>query len=318
MVVDEVQRLPVLLDVVHALMESEPGRRFVLTGSSARKLRRAGVNLLAGRAAYRTLHPFMLGELPHCGLDPALELGLLPLVQRHSNPTDALRAYAALYLREEVQLEGMVRQIEDFARFLEAMSFSHGTVLNIANVARECQVERKTAAGYLQILEDLLLGFRVPVFSRRAQRAASSHPKFYYFDSGVYRSLRPRGPLDRPEEIGGAALEGLVAQHLRAWIAYRNGSPVELYFWRTRGGTEVDFVLYGEDGFWAVEVKGSAQVRPQDLRGLRTFGQDYPEASRLLLYRGQERLRFGDVLCLPVDSFLRTLRPTRNLLASIE
>ncbi len=316
-VVGEVQRVPALLDVVHALMESKPGRRFVLTGSSARKLRRAGVNLLAGRAAYRTLHPFMLWEVPQTMLDQALGTGLLPLIHGHSDPDDALSAYAALYLREEVQLEGMVRQIGDFARFLEAMSFSHGAILNIANVARECQVERKTAAGYLQVLEDLLLGFEVHVFTRRAQRATSVHPKFYFFDAGVFRSLRPRGPLDRPEEIGGAALGGLVAQHLRAWIAY--GHPQhELCFWRTRAGSEVDFVVYGERDFCAVEVTNAPQLRPQDLRGLRAFKQDYPEASLVLLYRGPDRLRLGDVLCLPVEEFLRALHPSRGLLAGVE
>ncbi|MEW6338280.1 MAG: AAA family ATPase [Acidobacteriota bacterium] len=317
-VVDEVQRLPALLDVVHSLMESESGRRFVLTGSSARKLRRAGVNLLAGRATYRTLHPFMLGEVPDTTLGRALDVGLLPLVLGHSDPSDALRAYAALYLREEVQIEGLVRQIADFARFLEAMSFSHGAALNIADVARECQVERKTAAGYLQVLEDLLLGFQVHVFTRRAQRAVTAHPKFYFFDAGVYLSLRPRGPLDRPEEMGGPALEGLVAQHLRAWIAYGHEHDCELTFWRTRGGVEVDFVVYGACGFWAIEVKNTAQIRPPDLRGLRAFRQDYPEASLLLLYRGRDRLRIGDVLCVPVDEFLHALHPARGLLAGFE
>ena len=140
------------------------------------------------------------------------------------------------------------------------MSFSHGGVLNVSNVARECQVERKTVSGFLEVLEDLLLAFQLKVFSRRANRATSSHPKFYYFDTGVFRSLRPRGPLDRPEEIGGAALEGLVAQHLRAWIEY-SGSRFELFFWRTRAGSEVDFVVYGPDGFWAVEVKNTRQAR---------------------------------------------------------
>ena len=126
--------------------------------------------------------------------------------------------------------------------------------------------------------------------------------------------MRPRGPLDRPEEIGGAALEGLVAQHLRAWIAY-SGSGFELFFWRTRAGSEVDFVVYGPEGFWAVEVKNTRQVRPGDLRSLRSFKEDYPESEALLLYRGEERLRKGEILCLPVEGFLRELGPGRELLS---
>lgn len=310
-VLDEVQRVPQLLSVVHELVESPDRRRFVLTGSSARKLRRGGFDLLAGRALVRSLHPFMAAELSGFRLDEALRDGLLPLVLGSRRPSDVLAAYASLYLEQEVRLEGLTRNVGAFARFLEAVSFSHGAVLNVANVARECQIERKTVAGYVEILEDLLLGFRLPVFSKRARRDVTAHPKLYLFDAGVFRSLRPRGPLDRPEEIDGAALEGLVAQHLRAWIGY--GSAAGLFFWRTRGGSEVDFVVYGDAGFWAVEVKNAARVRPEDLRPLLAFSEEYPEAVPLLLYRGTERLRVGDVWCLPVETFLRGLVPGRPL-----
>ena len=155
-----------------------------------------------------------------------------------------LETYAALYLKEEVQMEGLVRNIGSFSRFLNAISFSHASLLNVSNVARECEVERKVVDGYVAVLEDLLLGYRLPVFTKRARRAVVKHPKFYLFDAGVYRSLRAEGPLDRPEEIQGSALEGMVAQHLRAWIDY-SPDNFTLYFWRTRGGVEVDFVVYG-------------------------------------------------------------------------
>jgi predicted AAA+ superfamily ATPase len=224
-----------------------------------------------------------------------------------------LNAYASLYLEQEVQLEGWVRNIGSFSRFLEVVSFSHATVLNMSNVARECQVERKTVAGYLDVLEDLLLSYRVPVFTRRARRQTVAHSKFYLFDVGVYRSLRPSGPLDRREEIEGAALEGLVAQHLRAWIAYSE-QDCDLYYWRTRAGVEVDFVLYGEAGFWALEVKNTRHVRPQDLRSLKSFKADYPESQSLLVYRGQDRLKIGDVLCVPAEEFLQQLRPDRAVI----
>ncbi|HYW30230.1 MAG TPA: DUF4143 domain-containing protein [Gemmatimonas sp.] len=312
-VVDEVQRVPELLHVVHDLIEStgRPGAaapRFVLTGSSARKLRRGGVDLLAGRATMRTMHPFVAGELPSFDLDEALALGTLPLVRNAADPADTLRAYATLYVHQEVLAEGLVRQAGAFSRFLETISFSHGAVLNISNVAREASVGRKLVESYLEVLEDLLVAFRIPVFTRRAQRATVAHPKFYFFDAGVYGSLRPRGALDRPEEIAGAALEGLVAQHLRAWIAY-SGRDVSLHYWRTRSGVEVDFVGYGANDFWAIEVKHGARVRADDVRGLASFVTDYPECRPMLLYRGVERLEINGIPCWPVEQFLKRLRP---------
>lgn len=241
-------------------------------------------------------------------LEPALEIGLVPLVWNAPEPGAARDAYLSLYIREEVQAEGMVRDLGGFARFVEAISFSHASALNLSNVASECDVSRKTADGYLQILEDLLLAFRVPVFTRKARRHLAAHPKFFWFDTGVFRSARPAGPLDRADEIAGAALEGLVAQHLRAWIAYAGGRST-LHFWRTKSGNEVDFVVYGRDGFWAVEVKNAGRVKAADLRGLRAFREDYPMARTGLLYRGTERLVLDGVPCVPVDEFLRGLRP---------
>jgi predicted AAA+ superfamily ATPase len=310
-VVDEVQRVPELLHVVHDLLERRAAPRFVLTGSSARKLRRGGVDLLAGRALVRTMHPFLAAELRRFDLAASLERGLVPLVVSAREPRETLAAYATAYLEQEVKAEGLVRNVGSFARFLEVISFSHGAVLNLSAVARECAVNRKTVEGFLEILEDLLVAFRLPVFTRRARRETVSHAKFFLFDAGVFRSLRPRGPLDRPEEIEGAALEGLVAQHLRAWIAY-SSRKLQLFYWRTRSGVEVDFVVYGAGGFWAVEVKNSRRVRPEDLRGLRTFAADYPGCTPLLLYRGTERLEIGGIRCIPVASFLAGLRPDTN------
>lgn len=312
-VIDEVQKAPVLLDVVHDLVERRAGPRFVLTGSSARKLKREGVDLLGGRALLRALHPFMAAELgDRFDLGSALTHGLVPLVWSSSEPNEVLKSYVGLYLKEEVQLEGLVRRFEGFALFLESVSFSHGAVLNVSEVARECQVSRKTVEGYLGILGDLLLAFQLPVFTKRARRNLSAHPKFFWFDAGVFRALRPAGPLDRPEEIAGAALEGLVAQHLRAWIDY-SGEAYTLSFWRTKAGSEVDFVVYGLGGFWALEVKHSANVRAADLRGLKAFREDYPEASLRLLYRGEEALEVDGIPCLPCDSFLRHLVPGQPL-----
>ena len=312
-VIDEIQKVPELLSVVHALIEEKRGLRFVLTGSSSRKLKRSGVDLLAGRAADRTLHPFMAAELAgRFDLRAALRQGLLPVVGASLDPAEALKAYRSLSLREDVQLEGLVRSVGNCSRFLEAASFSHAALLNVSNIARECTVERKTVEGYVAILEDLLLGFQVPVFSKRAKRALIAHAKLYLCDAGVFRSLRPAGPLDRPEESDGQALEGLVAQHLRAWLAYRGGED-RLYFWRTRSGLEVDFVVYGEGGLWALEVKNSGRVRPEDLRALRDFQEDYTESRTILLYRGTGRLKTHGDLCLRSANFLARLRPERAL-----
>jgi predicted AAA+ superfamily ATPase len=264
-IIDEVQKVPELLDVVHKLMEEKKDLQFVLTGSSARKLKRKGVDLLSGRAVLRTLHPFMSSELgDKFDLNYSLLYGMIPLIISANEPEEALRTYTALYVREEVQAEGLIRNIGGFSRFLEAVSFSHASVINVSNIARECDVERKVVSTYLDILDDLLLSFRVPVFTKRAKRKISIHPKFYLIDPGLYRSLRPSGPLDKTEEMEGVALEGLVAQHLRAWIAY-TGSRDQLFFWRTVSGVEVDFVIYGDTGFLAFEVKNSRKVYSTDL-----------------------------------------------------
>lgn len=312
-VIDEIQRAPELLSVVHAILEEPSPSRFVLTGSSARKLRRDEVNLLGGRALHLTLHPFMAAELPEFDLDRALRIGLVPLVVAASNPEKTLDAYASLYIDQEVRAEGLTRDVGAFARFLEAISFSHGGQLNLAAVARECEVGRRTVGAYVEILEDLLMAFRLPVFRKRAKRATVARDKFYLFDAGVFRSLRPAGPIDRPGEIEGQGLEGLVAQHLRAWAAY-SGNRASVFFWRTRGGSEVDFVVYGQTGFHAFEVKNSRNVHSVDLRPLRTFRADFPEADTVLLYRGDRRLRIDGIWCLPVGEFLREMVPGRGLL----
>jgi predicted AAA+ superfamily ATPase len=306
-VIDEVQKVPELLEAVHSLIEEKRGLQFILTGSSARKLKKTGVNLLAGRVQMKRMHPFVAAELgAQFDLNPALELGMIPVVLDSPQPDASLSAYIDLYIREEVQMEGLTRNIGNFSRFLEAVSFSHGSILNISNIARECQVQRKLAESYLQILEDLLLAFRVPVFTKKAKRAVSQHPKFYLFDTGIYSSLRPSGPLDRPEEKAGAALEGLVAQHLRAWLDYRHPES-RLFFWRTVSGSEIDFVIYGPKIFQAIEVKHTAQIRPTDIRALKTFGQDYPQAERILVYRGEERLKREGILIVPCKEFLMGL-----------
>lgn len=310
-IIDEVQKIPELLDIVHLLIEKHRKKIFVLTGSSMRKLRREGVNLLGGRALNLKMHPYMAAELgKQFDLEKALTYGMLPLVWGATFPEEVLQSYVSVYLQEEVQVEGLVRNLGGFARFLEAMSFAQGSPLNMNSLARECAVGRKAVEGYVSILEDLLLGFHLDVFSKRAKRALAAHPKFYYFDCGVYRSLKPRGPFDKMSEADGVALESLVAQHLRAWCDYAKGKH-KLYYWQTRSKVEVDFVIYGESGIYAFEVKNATRCDSYDLRGLKAFGEDYPEAKRYLLYRGKMRLKIGEVLCIPCEEFFLSLVPDK-------
>ncbi len=226
------------------------------------------------------------------------------------NQEDILNTYISLYIQEEVQFESLVRNTGNFSRFLEVISFSHASLLNISNVARESEVERKVIENYITILEDILLAERLKIFTKRAQRALVSHPKFYLFDTGVFRTLRPGGPLDSPHEIDGAALEGLVFQHLRAYNAYQS-HPFQIYFWRSRSGVEVDFILYGQQNIFAIEVKNSNKIRPADLRSLQEFRHDYPSSHAIMLYRGSERLIRNSILCLPCENFFKRLKPTQ-------
>jgi len=312
-VIDEVQKAPELLNVVHALIEEKKGYQFVLTGSSARKLKKEGVNLLGGRALLKHMPPFYAGELGEkFDLRQSLLFGMLPIVLDSLAPNEVLNAYAGLYLQEEVQAEGLVRHVGNFARFLETMSFSHASLINGANIARECQIARKTVDGYLAILEDLLLAFRLDVFRFKAKRALSDHAKFYYFDAGVYRSLRPRSMFDPETELEGSALEGLVAQHLKAWVDAQTDTT-QLHFWRTAAKLEVDFIVSGPRCFLAIEVKNGTTVHPADLRALTAFCTDFPEATPILLYRGKRRYQEGPILCLPVEEFLLGIHPEKLL-----
>jgi predicted AAA+ superfamily ATPase len=185
-------------------------------------------------------------------------------------------------------------------------SFSQGEVINISEVAREASISRKVIEDYFQIVEDLLLAQRIPVFTKRAKRKLIAHSKFYFFDVGVFRAIRPRGPYDRVEEIEGAAFETLVYQELQAINHYFN-FEYQIYFWRTSNQVEVDFVLYGPRGIVAIEVKRTAQVRSEDLKGLRQFQEDYPEAKLFLFYGGQRKEYIDHIQAIPIEQALPSL-----------
>ncbi|HSX20907.1 MAG TPA: AAA family ATPase [Gammaproteobacteria bacterium] len=311
-VIDEVQKVPAVLTVVHDNIESKDARQFILTGSSARKIKRSGADLLAGRALNYTLHPFMATELGHdFDLAQALEFGLLPLINQAQDKEEVLQAYISLYLKEEVQAEGLVRNIASFARFLEGFSFSHGSVLNTTNVAKECEVARKTVENYISILSDLLLMYELPVFSKHAKRDLIKSNKVYYFDAGVYNALRPKGFLDQPGSIVGPSLEGLVLQNLIAWNDYSKNKS-QIYYWHTRSDLEVDFIIYNANELIAIEVKNTKNPCPDDVKSLRAFLQDYPMAKCMLLYMGDTKRLQRNILCLPVKDFLMNLFPDKS------
>lgn len=315
-IVDEIQRVPRLLPEIHALIEQKGGIDFIMTGSSARKLRRSVSDLLGGRALIRQMGPFLASELgDQFSLQKALRTGLIPLIWESSNPEERLSNYLYLYLREEVQAEGLVRQIGDFSRFLEVASFSYGSLWTTTDISRESNVKRTTVDNYFQILEDLFLAFALPVFSRRAKRKLVAHQKFYFFDVGVYKIVRPRGILDSSHEIEGVALEGLVAQHLRAWVTAQQ-IPHTLSFWRTQTQLEVDFVIYGPRGFWAIEVKRSVNLGPDDVKGMAAFKEEYPEAQCIFLTPGKYRENFRGFPVLPLEEFLLNLSP-ETLIATL-
>ena len=305
-IIDEVQRIPALLNEVHELIESRK-LDFVLTGSSARALRRKGVNLLAGRALTYFMHPLTVTEQQDAfDLRYSIQLGHLPARFNEDDPGKYLKDYVQTYLREEVMQEGLTRNIGHFSRFLEAASFSQGTIINVSNVAREAQVERPVAENYFSILEDLLLAVRLPVFSRKAKRQLTTHRKFYFFDAGVFRAIRPAGPLDSDAELDGPALETLTLQELRALNDYL-GCEYEVYYWRTRTNLEIDFVLYGPRGLLAIEVKRSPQVQFKQTRALREFKKDYPPARCYVFYGGTVPQYIEDITVLPIEYALKNL-----------
>lgn len=308
-VIDEIQRVPDLLNEVHRLIESRRANskiQFILTGSSARKLRRSSSNLLAGRAFKREMHPLTAMELGEdFNLKQSLRYGHLPGVVSQTKPKDFLKSYVGTYLREEILQESLVRNLPQFSRFLEAAAFSQAQVLNVQSIASDLGVDRKTAENYFTILEDLMLGYRIPVFSKRAKRRLVQHPKFFYFDVGVYRTLRQLGPLDSTDEIDGVSLESLVFQELKGVISNAE-IELELFYWRSvdKSAYEVDFVLYGPDGFFGIEVKKTHSIKAEHLRGLKAFLEDYPQAKGLYFYGGTRAYREGKIEIIPAEMAL--------------
>ncbi|HZK16330.1 MAG TPA: DUF4143 domain-containing protein [Solirubrobacterales bacterium] len=307
-VVDEIQRLPGLLNEVHRFVE-ERGLRFALLGSSARKLRAAGVNLLGGRALWREMFPLTPEELgEEFDLGHTLEVGALPLVLGSEAPEETLRAYVQLYLREEVKGEALVRNLPGFARFLPVAALFHGQLLNVAGLARDAGVARTTVEGYLEVLEDTLLARRLPAYRSRLRVRERKHPKLYWMDPGIARAAKGVYGSPAPEETG-ALLEGWIHTLLCTYMAERDLAD-EIAYWAPAEAKqiEVDFVLRRGSELCAVEVKAGRRVQSQHMAGLRAIADLPGLRRRVLVHRGDRPTRTEDGIdAWPVATFLEAL-----------
>lgn len=300
-VIDEIQHLPILLNEVHRLIESR-GLRFLLTGSSARKLRRAGVNLLGGRARVNHLHPLTWRELgDHFDLGRAITRGLLPSIYFSDDPKADLEAYAGAYLQQEIVAEGAARNVPAFSRFLKVAALCNATIVNFTNVSNDAQVARTTVYEYFDILKDTLILHELPAWKKTRTRKPISSSKYYFFDIGVAASLQGRVSRPGTPEFG-AALETYLMHELISHADYVSGES--LGFWRSTSGFEVDFILGDHT---AVEVKAKENVSPGDLRSLRALAEE-KIVKRLICVSLEPRPRKVDgISVIPLTSFLRAL-----------
>lgn len=302
-VIDEVQRLPELLNEVHMLIERE-GTRFLLTGSSTRRLRRGGANLLAGRAWLAQLCPLVRLEIPDFNLEHYLHYGGLPSVLFSAQPDKELAAYVLNYMREEVRAEGAVRNLAPFSRFLRTMALANGEVINFSKLANDCQCAVRDVRSYVQILEDTLLGTLLQPWARSRKRKAVSTAKFYFFDTGVTRTLATIKTIDRNSNLYGKAFEQFIWMELRAYIAYTERNLTELTYWRSRYGHEVDFLL---DEELAVEVKATSTISNRDLKGLRALSEENVFKKLYLVSSDPQQAKVGNIHCVPWQVFLDDL-----------
>jgi predicted AAA+ superfamily ATPase len=303
-IIDEVQKVPDLLDEVHWLMENQ-GIRFILCGSSARKLKRGKGNLLGGRAVRLELHPLVYPEIPEFSLSAALNDGLLPPLYGDEMVRSRLEAYVGDYLKEEIMAEAVTRNIPGFSRFLETAAFSNGEIVQCSTMARDCGVSAPTVKAYYQILEDTLIGNWIPVYRKRPKRRVILAPKFYFFDVGVVGFLTRRGRVEEGSELFGRALEHFLYMELAAHRRY-SGLLYPISYWRTASGLEVDFIL--GDHEVALEVKGTPMAQSHHWRGLMAFGEEYKTKRRLLVTCDpRPRSLSGGMEVLPWKVFLEEL-----------
>ena len=300
-IVDEIQKVPDLLDEVHWLMV-EKGLWFILSGSSARKIKRSGANNLGGRAIPETLFPLVSAEIPDFDLDRAVQNGMIPRHYMVANARNRMRAYIDLYLKEEIIEEALVQNVDEFIRFMEVAAIMDGEILNYENVASDCGVSANTVKAYYKILVETLLGFEVPAYRKVIKRKLYKSPRFYYFDVGIANHLTKRYHLAPRTPEYGHAFEHLIMQEIRAYLGY-TGSEEELTYWHTYGNLEVDAVI--GDARVAIEIKSTDHVDHDDKKGVMEFAKEHPETKQILVSRDRISRRSGDVDLYYVTDFFK-------------
>jgi len=301
-IIDEIQKLPGLLDEVHLIIEKY-GINFLLTGSSARKLRRGGVNLLGGRARVRYLYPFIYKELnERFNLLRALNYGLIPSVYLSGEPDEDIASYAGTYLKEEIAAEGLTRNIPAFSRFLNVAALCNGQLLNYAKISNDAQVPSSTVQEYFQILRDTLIGFDVKAWKKSIKRKPISTSKFYFFDTGIVRSLQNRAPIKENSPEIGYFFETYMAHELNAFVNYNR--PGELCYWRSKSGYEVDFII--NDSI-AVEIKAKKIITGNDIKGLNALVEEEKLKHYIIVCFEKRARTIGKIKILPWETFLNKL-----------
>ena len=302
-IIDEIPEVPELLNEVHRLI-SERHLLFILCGSSARKLKRKGKNTLGGRALPVYLYPFVSAEISDFDIDRAVNYGMLPPHYLAKNPSKLLSAYIQVYLKEEIKEEALVRNLGSFQRFLEVAALTDGEIINNNNIAQDCGVSATTVISYFDILEDTLIGYRIPAFRKVMKRRLVQAPKFYYFDVGVANYLLHKKDMVRGTNEYGHAFEHLIIQELYAYLHYSH-SEEQLTYWRTYTGIEVDVVI--GDARVAIEIKSVEEVRNHHLKGLKAFGEEYPQSRRIIVSFDRISRKTDDIECIYVKDFLTRL-----------
>ena len=302
-IIDEIQKVPELLDIVHTLMV-EKGLHFILSGSSARKLKRSGANTLGGRAIPEALYPLVWPEVPDFQLDRAVQNGMIPRHYMVPDATKRLKGYVEVYLKEEIREEGEVRELDAFERFMEVAAISDGEILNYTNIASDCGVSTKTVQSYFQILYDTLIGYEIPAYRKVVKRKILQAPKFYYFDVGLANYLMGRYSLKRGTDEYGHAFEHLIMQEIIAYRGY-NDKKDTISYWRTYDRKEVDVVI--GDAKVAIEIKSSEQVKTKYKAGLRAFKEEHPDCRLMLVSLEPVTRKAEDIEMVYVTDFLKML-----------
>lgn len=302
-IIDEIQKIPALLDEVHWLI-SNHHIRFILSGSSARKLRRSGVNLLGGRAIRKHLYPFVSAEIPDFDLIKACNNGMLPRHYLVDDASKRLHAYVGDYLQQEIKAEALTRNLNTFSRFMEVAALSNGEIVNYNNIASDCGVSAPTVKEYFSILEETLIGYMIPSFTRKVKRRVIHSPKFFYFDVGIANFLLRRTALNPGSPEFGHAFEHFIMQEIIAYLGYLR-PQLDLSYWRTTSGYEVDAIIGNAET--AIEIKSSNEVQSHHTKGLKAFSEEFPDTRLIVVSLDKYPRRMNNVEIYPATQFLSML-----------